>query len=452
MNNVTSDNFDLEDDLEVGIGVRRVNNMPLYIVITVSVVFVLTMMGVIVHRSQNRITQEKEQQERPTESTEQASQIVGKNRTGFIQAATPAMAMPEHLPPPAAAENSGTPPLPATASETGGGKDEKQAALEAELQELRTAKLELLKAAISAKPPVPLDVGQNNNQQQSLPGQLHELEAKMADSSSSSKKPIERYKQTIDELKAAGIIPSQQGQNLSNSNINTGYQAFDSINGSNRWKLPTQQEHPESLYQLRAGFVIPGTLIGGINSDSPGQIVAQVGQNVYDTATGRYLLIPQGSRLVGSYSSDIGYGQDRILVAWQRIVFPDGKALDIGAMPGADSAGYSGFSDQTNNHSVRLFGSALLMSAVVAATSLSQLNGNNSGGNNTGYYGQQTTAGTLNQALGQQLGQVTAQMIAKNLNIAPTLEIRPGFRFNVVVTKDLTFTKPYKAFDYSMQE
>ncbi len=449
MNNTTPDDFDLDDDLEVGSGVRRVNNMPLYIVITVSVVFVLTMMGVIVHRSQNKLAQDKEQQERPTESTEQASQIVGRNRTGFIQAATPSMAMPERLPPPPAAENSGAPPLPSASSETGV-NDEKQAALEAELQELRTAKLEQLKAAISAKPPVPLDVSQNNNQQKSLAGQLHELETDMTNSNASSKNPIERYQQTIDALKLAGIIPSQQGQSLSNSN--TGYQAFDSINGSNRWKLTTQQEHPESLYQLRAGFVIPGTLIGGINSDSPGQIVAQVGQNVYDSAKGRYLLIPQGSRLVGSYSSDIGYGQERILVAWQRIIFPDGKALDIGAMPGADSAGYSGFSDQTNNHSVRLFGSALLMSAVVAATSLSQLNGNNSGGNNTGYYGQQTTSGTLNQALGQQLGQVTAQMIAKNLNIAPTLEIRPGFRFNVVVTKDLTFTKPYKAFDYSMQE
>ncbi|MDP1773600.1 MAG: TrbI/VirB10 family protein [Methylobacter sp.] len=450
MNNTMPDDFDLNDDLEVGTGVRRVNNMPLYIVITVSVVFVLTMMGVIVHRSQNRITQEKEQQERPTESTEQASQIVGKNRTGFIQAATPAMTIPERLPPPPAAENSGTPPLPATASETGGGRDEKQAALEAELQELRTAKLELFKAAITAKPPVPLDVSQNNNQQQSLARQLHALEANIADSSSSSKNPIEHYKQTIDELKAAGIIPSQQGQN--GRSTFTGYQAFDNQDGNNRWKSSSQLEQPETLYQLRAGFVIPGTLIGGINSDSPGQIVAQVGQNVYDTATGRHLLIPQGSRLVGSYFSDIGYGQERILVAWQRIVFPDGKALDIGAMPGADSAGYSGFSDLTNHHSVRLFGSALLMSAVVAATSLSQLNDNNSGGNNTGYYGQQTTAGTLNQALGQQLGQVTAQMIAKNLNIAPTLEIRPGFRFNVVVTKDLTFTKPYKAFDYSIQE
>jgi type IV secretion system protein TrbI len=147
-----------------------------------------------------------------------------------------------------------------------------------------------------------------------------------------------------------------------------------------------------------------------------------------------------------------GLGQERLLVAWQRIIFPDGKALDIGAMPGADSSGYSGFNDQTNHHTVRTFGSAFLMSAVIAATSLSQLNGNSSGGNNGQYYNQQTTAGALNQALGQQLGQVTAQMIAKNLDIAPTLEIRPGFRFNVVVTKDLTFTKPYQAFDYSLQE
>jgi type IV secretion system protein TrbI len=92
------------------------------------------------------------------------------------------------------------------------------------------------------------------------------------------------------------------------------------------------------------------------------------------------------------------------------------------------------------------------MSAVVAATSLSQINNNGFGGNNGHFANQPTTASTLNQALGQQLGQVTAQMIAKNLNIAPTLEIRPGFRFNVVVTKDLAFTKPYQAFDYSLAE
>ena len=100
--------------------------------------------------------------------------------------------------------------------------------------------------------------------------------------------------------------------------------------------------------------------------------MAQVAQNVYDTPTGRYLLIPQGARLVGRYASDVAYGQSRVLVAWQRLVFPDGKALDIGAMPGADSAGYAGFTDRVNHHYLRVFGSALLMSAVVAGITLSQ--------------------------------------------------------------------------------
>jgi type IV secretion system protein VirB10 len=186
--------------------------------------------------------------------------------------------------------------------------------------------------------------------------------------------------------------------------------------------------------------VLPAVLISGISSDLPGVIIAQVSQDVYDTATGRWTLIPQGSRLVGQYSSEVAYGQARVLVAWQRIVFPDGKALDLGAMPGADSAGYAGFKDKVNNHYLRIFGSALLMSGVTAGAALSQPDST--------YNDRQSARSALSEALGQQLGQATAQMIAKNLNIAPTLEIRPGYRFNVIVTKDLTFSKPYRAFDY----
>jgi type IV secretory pathway VirB10-like protein len=139
--------------------------------------------------------------------------------------------------------------------------------------------------------------------------------------------------------------------------------------------LDSQPEAPRTPFELRAGFVVPATLISGINSDLPGQIMAQVAQHVYDTPTGKHLLIPQGSRLVGTYSSDVAYGQARVLVAWQRIVFPDGKAMDIGAMPGADSAGYAGFNDQVNNHYLRTFGSAFLMSGVTAGITLSQDNG-----------------------------------------------------------------------------
>ena len=170
--------------------------------------------------------------------------------------------------------------------------------------------------------------------------------------------------------------------------------------------------------------------------------MAQTSQDVFDTATGKHKLFPQGSRLVGTYSSEVAYGQARVLVAWQRIVFPDGKAIDIGAMPGADGAGFAGFKDQVDNHYVRIFGSALLMSAITAGVAYSQQN------QNTGSVYAPNAQSTLSSALGQQLGQATVQMITKNMNIAPTLEIRPGYRFNILVTKDLTLSKPYEAFDY----
>lgn len=188
---------------------------------------------------------------------------------------------------------------------------------------------------------------------------------------------------------------------------------------------------------------MPAVLISGINSELPGQIMAQVSQDIYDTPVGRWRLIPQGARLVGSYSSEVAYGQSRVLVAWQRIIFPDGKTMDIGAMPGADGIGQAGFKDQVNNHYLRIFGSALLMSAVIAGATYSQ---RDAGGG--GVFGRQNAGSILSQSLGQQLGQATTRLMMKNLNIAPTLEIRPGFRFNVIVTKDMVFSKPYQSFDY----
>ncbi len=104
-----------------------------------------------------------------------------------------------------------------------------------------------------------------------------------------------------------------------------------------RWLLDEKVSAPHSQYELRAGWVIPGVMISGINSDLPGQIVGQVAQDVYDSATGKYLLIPHGTRVIGTYSSDVAYGQEGVAVR-QRLVFPDGKALDLGSMPGADMA------------------------------------------------------------------------------------------------------------------
>ncbi len=245
---------------------------------------------------------------------------------------------------------------------------------------------------------------------------------------------IERLKQ----LQEAGLLPDAEPQAAGGRQS---YAQFEGSGGEDRWSNPARMQAPGSPYELRAGAVLPATLITGINSDLPGQITALVAQDVRDTATGEHILIPQASRLIGTYGSDIKFGQERVLVAWQRIVFPDGKALDIGAMPGADSAGYAGFADQVDNHYLRLFASAVLMSGITAGITISQDSFRDEDG-------RITMSGAMTEALGQQLGQVSEELIRRQMNVAPTIEIRPGYRFNVQVTKDLTFSGPYRAYDY----
>lgn len=181
--------------------------------------------------------------------------------------------------------------------------------------------------------------------------------------------------------------------------------------------------------EIKAGWVIPGTMIGGLNSDLPGQIIGQVREAVYDSATGTQCLIPPGSRLVGTYDSGVTLGQTRALAAWQRIIYPDGSSISIDKMPGADQGGYAGFYDQVNNHYVKIFGAGAMLSIFSAGIQLSQPQA--SGEENTN--SSQIIAG----ALGQQMGQIGMQMAQRNMNIQPTLEIRNGYQFNIMVTKDI---------------
>lgn len=258
------------------------------------------------------------------------------------------------------------------------------------------------------------------------------------------------YADKIRALQQAGLVPNgaavERASAVAGGAVppqgRGGYAAFEAPTNGDRWALGNDVEAPTTPYLIRAGDVIPATLQTGVNSDLPGQITAIVARDVRDTATGHHVLIPQGSKLVGSYQSDVKMGQERLLVAWQRVTWPDGKVLDIGAMPGTDVAGAAGLTDQVNNHFWRLFGSALLMSGITAGVSVSQ------GQFGSGATGNQTVGGVLAQSLGQQLGQVTEEMIRRQMNVAPTLEIRPGYRLNVSVTKDLAFSGPYRAFDY----
>jgi len=205
---------------------------------------------------------------------------------------------------------------------------------------------------------------------------------------------------------------------------------------------------PASPYTVMAGGVIPAVLVSGINSDLPGPILAQVSQNVYDTASGHALLIPQGSRLIGSYHSSASYGQSRVQISWDRLIFPNTSSMDIPSMPGTDQAGYAGFRDEVNNHYTRTFGTAALMSLISAGQAVGQMAAFGGGTYGPlGYYQQNQWAmagQTAGSSASSQFGSVGQRAIEQGMSTGPTLEIRPGYEFNVMVTEDLAFPGPYK--------
>jgi type IV secretory pathway VirB10-like protein len=187
---------------------------------------------------------------------------------------------------------------------------------------------------------------------------------------------------------------------------------------------------PPSRYVVQAGAIIPAALITGIRSDLPGEITAQITENVYDSPSGKFLLIPQGARLIGQYDNQISFGQSRVLLIWKRIIMPNGFSIVLEHEGGADSAGYAGLEDDVDYH----WGSLLKAAAISTLLGIGSelvLNSNNAvvQALRTG------TQDTINQS-GQTL-------VSRQLNVQPTLTIRPGFPVRVIVNRDLIFA-PYK--------
>lgn len=197
---------------------------------------------------------------------------------------------------------------------------------------------------------------------------------------------------------------------------------------------------PISQYTINAGWMIPAIMKAGLNSDLPGTLRAQVRENVKDSVTGEYTLIPRGSTLVGTYDSQISFGQSRVLVVWSRVIFPDGSSMNLQGMPGADEQGFAGLTGDVNNHMWPIIKAAVFMSVISAGAQLSQTPQSNS---SNGSYGAPTAGSTLAAALGQQLGQAGTQLFSRYLNIQPTITTDPGTRFNILVTKDMVFPQPW---------
>ncbi|CDX51997.1 Conjugal transfer protein TrbI [Mesorhizobium plurifarium] len=225
---------------------------------------------------------------------------------------------------------------------------------------------------------------------------------------------------TIADLASQNAAPNAQDRQLS----------FLSAAADRRTVAPDHVTPPVSPYVLQAGAVIPAALITGIRSDLPGQISAQVTENVYDSPTGRSLLIPQGTRIVGQYDSGIGSGQRRMLLVWNRLIFPDGRSIVLERQPGADAQGYAGLEDAVDYHWGELFKAAALSTVLSVGAQAGSSDRDSD------------IVRALRSGASDSVSQVGQQVVQRQLAVAPTLTIRPGFPARVLVTRDLAL-EPY---------
>jgi len=238
----------------------------------------------------------------------------------------------------------------------------------------------------------------------------------------------------FDALSAQLNGSTQQGDPTASQNMQDQKQAFTERAGDTEMRNTGNLEKPVSPYQVMAGTLIPAALITGINSDLPGQIIASVTEPVYDTATGRYLLIPQGSRLIGRYDSKVAFGQRRVLLVWQRVILPDTSSISLDRLPGIDLAGYAGLEDGVDWHWDRILSGVALSTLLGVGAELAAPD-------TSGADGRVVVA--TRESIQESINTVGQELTRRNLSIQPTLTIRPGFVMRVMVNKDLV-VKPYQ--------
>lgn len=213
--------------------------------------------------------------------------------------------------------------------------------------------------------------------------------------------------------------------------------------GSNAPNTVAVRKKPMSPYTLKAGTNIPLTLTKGLNSDKPGNVTGLVRSDVFDSATHKLLLIPQGSTMFGKYDNQLSFGDTRIAVAWTKLYYPDGTYVDLQAVPGTDIQGFSGFSDQVDNHYWSLFGTSFIMGVITGAMQYSQNNTNpNVQVGGIGVSTSPSAGQTISGSLGQQLGQTGLAVVNKGLNVQPTIIIRDGSKVNAELAAELILPPP----------
>ncbi len=198
-------------------------------------------------------------------------------------------------------------------------------------------------------------------------------------------------------------------------------------------RLPSRLRPPRSRYELMAGAVIPAALATELNSDLPGRVIAQVTAPVFDSVTGNHLLIPQGSRLIGTYDNGVRYGDRRILLVWNRLILPNGWSINLEGMQGSDPAGAAGLSDRTDMHLDRLI-AAIGMSAIVSVIANNAEEDDEDG----------SLAQNVGDAAAQEAARTGGRIIDRELSVRPTLRVRAGAPVRVLVMRDIEL-RPYRS-------
>jgi type IV secretion system protein VirB10 len=245
--------------------------------------------------------------------------------------------------------------------------------------------------------------------------------------------------QMMDSAMMAALAQGQAGQN-SDPNGQTGKQNFLRGSGASLTPQGYSANFPvpqQFSYELKAGTVIPGILITGINSDLPGNVLAQVSENVWDTATGKFILIPKGTRILGVYDSQVSFGQRRVLLVWNRLVFPNGTTLGIAGSPGIDQAGYSGLSGKVNEHWGTMVKSALLASVFVAGAEIVYDGDSRSSNEN------KSPRDVAAESAAGAIIDMGTKLMNKAADIQPTITVRPGKKMAIFVQQDVAFPSPY---------
>jgi type IV secretion system protein VirB10 len=227
------------------------------------------------------------------------------------------------------------------------------------------------------------------------------------------------------EAPPASAAVQQVSEPAAAASVGTQQRKLDFVRSEGGDTNPHALTAPVSPWTLSAGTVIPASLITGLNSDLPGMVVAQVTENVRDSATGRTVLIPQGARLIGAYDSVVVFGQQRALLVWQRILFPDGSSVRLDNMPATDAAGYAGLEDKVDFHEWRLLKGIVLSSLLGVGSEFSTAGG------------QGDLVRALRDSAWQNGARAGDQIVSRNLDVQPTLTVRPGWPVRAIVHKDL---------------